>query len=748
MKASKYNVFYPLEDKIVGYNTVSDNFLVLEPLLHDLYVASVNENVVQQLKDVHVDLYDILVDKGFIIETEIDELEKIKKISHETDFNEESFQLTINPTMNCNFKCWYCYETHIKDSKMSETTLTNIIKFVDNVLEEKKETLKRFTLEWFGGEPLLYFNKTVYPLLQDIYPKMAKYNINFSSGFTTNGLLINQDVLDKCKAHGVSNFQITLDGHRERHNQVRFVSKTKGSYDEIVANMKLCLKNELSVIARINISEETISDLLKIIDDFKDLTLEEKDFLTFSFHEVWQEEKNLTADISGIVDEFRRNELKSTYIGESNASIRNSCYADKLNHATVNYNGDVYKCTARDFESGSREGVLDEHGAITWNEKFQKRLYDTRFKNKPCLECKILPICNGGCSQHRMEHEGVDYCIHDFNEESKLQIIKEKFFSRMASMENRNQYNKTISRLLQTDFSQYPLLEPEIFQETLTDFFQLEVRQEFLETISDTNKIYAKSLKHLRKNEINTYLENKNQIDKTIESLNLNTREKKVASLFALPVIAYYYYKQNDFNKSLDFTNDSILNDDYFLEEHPFLYGHKIQQLHNTIRVNFKADRIEEACKICDDVLCHLIYGREIQYKVGTWYKKYNLNDDIPMIGMVYQIFSETVKVIADLSNTSTKENLLYSIAFNSLFQYKDTSGVHPQLLPIIDFLKLKFDILDEKGVDETELNNWIDDILESDFAYFGSSLFYSLFASMGVDSFVENKKEFKKVYS
>ena len=29
--------------------------------------------------------------------------------------------------------------------------------------------------------------------------------------------------------------------------------------------------------------------------------------------------------------------------------FRNSCYADKINQMTVNYDGGVYKCTARDF---------------------------------------------------------------------------------------------------------------------------------------------------------------------------------------------------------------------------------------------------------------------------------------------------------------------------------------------------------------------------------------------------------------
>jgi len=31
-------------------------------------------------------------------------LAEVKRISNETDFNESHYELTINPTMNCNFK--------------------------------------------------------------------------------------------------------------------------------------------------------------------------------------------------------------------------------------------------------------------------------------------------------------------------------------------------------------------------------------------------------------------------------------------------------------------------------------------------------------------------------------------------------------------------------------------------------------------------------------------------------------------
>lgn len=86
----------------------------------------------------------------------------------------------------------------------------------------------------------------------------------------------------------------------------------------------------------------------------------------------------------------------------------------------------MFKCTARDSKDNSGEGRLAEDGKIEWNAKYEKRL-DSKFKNTPCKTCRILPICSGGCTQHALEHEGVDYCVYNFDEEAKTKVIIEKF---------------------------------------------------------------------------------------------------------------------------------------------------------------------------------------------------------------------------------------------------------------------------------------------------------------------------------
>jgi uncharacterized protein len=223
-------------------------------------------------------------------------------------------------------------------------------------------------------------------------------------------------------------FQITLDGYREKHDEVRFVTKTKGSYFTIINNIKKLVENEMFVRLRINYTDENLTNIYKIADDLpiKDKELI-KDYLLIDFHRVWQNSK--VDDINIIVDKnierikekgFRTK--NSTYNSEN---VKGSCYADKHNSAVVNYNGDIYKCTARDFKTENREGYINENGKIVWeNNSFEKRM-NAKFHNEPCLTCRLLAICNGCCSQQALEHLGKEnFCIYAFDEKEKDKVIK------------------------------------------------------------------------------------------------------------------------------------------------------------------------------------------------------------------------------------------------------------------------------------------------------------------------------------
>lgn len=429
MKASKYNIFFPYEDKMIGFNSFTTEYIILEPVLFDMFDACLRRNSFDELRDIHPGFYQFLCEKEFLVGESLDELQRVKDYSYLIDNDDTRYELHINPTMNCNFKCWYCYETHIKDSKMDQQTIASVLSHVQNVLDRKKK-LERMSIGWFGGEPLLYYKKVVLPILRSASEMAWNKGIDFSSAMTTNGLLIDQDVIDSAKKYGLTFFQITLDGNRDRHNKVRFISEGRGSYDEIVANIIALTRAGLTVMVRLNCSADTLEGIRDVAADFLHLEKEALQYLSFGFHAVWQEDQDLTDILFDTRVYFR--ELGFTVQSGSINSLKDSCYGDHRNHATINYNGEVFKCTARDFTTGNSEGLLDKNGLITWNDKFEKRL-GIKFKNKPCLECAILPICGGGCTQQALEHEGRDYCVNDFDEDKKRKIVIQKFLETVAA---------------------------------------------------------------------------------------------------------------------------------------------------------------------------------------------------------------------------------------------------------------------------------------------------------------------------
>jgi uncharacterized protein len=428
-KYSRYNLDMPVDGKILLYNSVTDNFLLLENLLFELLTAARNENYIVGIHDYHPDFYKELCDKGFIIDEDFNEYLSVRDKIISTDNGTEEFNIIINPTMNCNFKCWYCYEEHIKGSKMTKSTIDKVFALIHNVI--LRDRVKSLYLGWFGGEPLLYYEQVMLPILKYASEICEQNNVIFESDITTNGFLLRPEMLPIFKKYNLNFFQITLDGNRDKHNKVRFVNEKRGSYDEIIQNIKLLTLNNFIVNLRINFTDDTLKGLEEIIYDLKDC---DSEFLTIDMHQVWQTKndndrihnKEFENKIKEIKDEFRESDLK---VASNDVSyITNSCYADKHNEVVVNYNGDIYKCTARDFTKENSLGYIDTDGNLIWNQQKYDKRQSAKLSNKPCQECPILPICGSGCSEYAYNYDGEDYCVYNFDINKKKELVLDHFY--------------------------------------------------------------------------------------------------------------------------------------------------------------------------------------------------------------------------------------------------------------------------------------------------------------------------------
>lgn len=421
MKYSKYNSILQLSDSLsVLYNSKEDKSIIISNSKTNLLKFSP-----EQLANQDSEIYNNLIQINAIVANDKNELQEVIELGKQIENNDEYYKLIINPTMGCNFSCWYCYESHIVGSKMSKSNVDKIIKFIDNILLEKPN-LKTFDLAFFGGEPLMYYSKVTRPIIDYYRTKYEIHkNINFEISFTSNGYLLSDIILNHLiEKNDYKHFQITLDGNREEHNQVRVAQKEEGSYDVIIESIRRLLENGLEVVLRVNYTALTAYSVGDILSDISHFTDANKRNFSIDFHRVWQDKEEV-ADIDEFIDSIKESFENSNFRVVRNDIVENfkkPCYADKENEVVINFNGDIYKCTARDFSKENSYGFIDDNGKLNWNDKI-KIWRKLKIQSKACQSCRILPLCGGGCHQINLELLGTDSCQMGYSEEKKDEII-------------------------------------------------------------------------------------------------------------------------------------------------------------------------------------------------------------------------------------------------------------------------------------------------------------------------------------
>ena len=79
------------------------------------------------------ELFDEMRKAHFICDENLNEELIVLSANKMFRFANNVARVTILPTIDCNFRCWYCYESHI-ESKMSEGDVWAVITFCKNIL--------------------------------------------------------------------------------------------------------------------------------------------------------------------------------------------------------------------------------------------------------------------------------------------------------------------------------------------------------------------------------------------------------------------------------------------------------------------------------------------------------------------------------------------------------------------------------------------------------------------------------------
>lgn len=229
-----------------GYNIVMDvcsgSVHVVDEVTYDaiaLYENEEREVVAVKLKELYPSLTDEEIKE---VLDEIDELREQELLYTEDVYKDYVIDVKKRTTIvkalclhiahDCNLACKYCFasegEYHGDRALMS----FEVGKKALDYLLENSGSRRNLEVDFFGGEPLMNF-KVVKDLVAYGRSKEEEYNKKFRFTLTTNGVLLNDDVIDFCNKE-ISNVVLSLDGRKEVNDKMRPFPNGKGSYDIIV----------------------------------------------------------------------------------------------------------------------------------------------------------------------------------------------------------------------------------------------------------------------------------------------------------------------------------------------------------------------------------------------------------------------------------------------------------------------------------------------------------------------------------
>lgn len=420
MRKSRYSFILRKGFCCFIYNCKTDAVSVIDNHLAEL----IEDSEIDLIEQKHPDFYKFLIKEGFVVDDKVDEsLSVIEEWKAEE--SSSTFSIFINPTMDCNLRCWYCYEKHLADSIMSKDVSQAIMKFLNNEIKEKN--IRAIGISFFGGEPLLALSDVVVPLLWSISEVTKGLIVNVS--FVTNGILLTETNIVKLKSIPIcDNFtcQVTLDGNKEFHDKTKHFQDGSGSYSVILQNVKDALRMGLHIVLRFNTTEKNLMSFADVLSDLEHIPAEHKENLEIDFQHVWQDNVANNMQYIEKQEAIRDVYVKLGFKVRELKHIDNSrCYADRKNHYVVNYNGDVYKCTAQEFSVENRDGILTSDGRVKWNARNQHR-EAIKYGNDSCRECNIFPICHGGCSRFKMDSMSTNGCLRGYSHKDKEKIVNDR----------------------------------------------------------------------------------------------------------------------------------------------------------------------------------------------------------------------------------------------------------------------------------------------------------------------------------
>lgn len=380
-------------------NGINGDFLIMDKKARELYSQiSENKNPKLSYKDADLDLQE-LKNHEIVIDDDVDELQYIKVMNRKMMFQTNRVIVTVAPTLDCNFRCSYCYENRSKN-KMTADVLDKTVRFIN----QRLKSATSLHIAWYGGEPLLE-KKTIRKMSEQLMSSCKRYRVRYSAGIVTNGYLLNKKTALELREYKVSNVQVTIDGPKYIHDKRRILANGKGTFDTIIQNLTDVVDIIPLVKIRVNVDKNNAGSIVELLDTLNDHGLKDKIKIYCAAvstdnvlcqdltEETMADEEYLTVETS----------LYKTILGSGFELLKHprtnlgGCGAMHINSFLIDPTGDIYKCWRTIGNKEQRIGTVNQ--PLKYNMNHLKWLSWDPLLYSKCKCCKFLPLCMGGCPQ-------------------------------------------------------------------------------------------------------------------------------------------------------------------------------------------------------------------------------------------------------------------------------------------------------------------------------------------------------------
>ena len=327
--------------------------------------------------------------------------------------------LCLHIAHTCNLNCSYCFASqghyHGERAVMSYEVGKRALDF----LIENSGTRRNLEVDFFGGEPLLNFEvvKDLVKYARSIEKEKGK---NFRFTLTTNGVLIDDDVIDFANRE-MSNVVLSLDGRKEIHDRFRVDYAGKGSFDRIVPKFQRLVearggKNYYMRGTFTHANPDFLEDIKAMLDlGFNELSMEPVVCAEGDPSELTDEDIKIVCEqyerLAELMLERHKEGRPFTFYHYMIDLKGGPCIYKRISgcgsgteYMAVTPWGDLYPC--HQFVGDESYRLGDIYVGVTNKEKQAEFAACNVYAKEECRDCWAKLYCSGGCAANAYHATG------------------------------------------------------------------------------------------------------------------------------------------------------------------------------------------------------------------------------------------------------------------------------------------------------------------------------------------------------